>query len=114
MTLPARRGGRFEWFAGTKEDAAALRREGRTPSDARDRVVQPNFPSGGYAISLHGDMVVGQHSDPFCETSMLFMAMYYVMSEVAPSFLLLYVLRDLPKKPSTNVRRATESTPLVT
>jgi len=63
---------------------------------------------------LHGDMVVGQHSDPFCETSMLFMAMYYVMSEVAPSFLLLYVLRDLPKKPSTNVRRATESTPLVT
>jgi len=63
---------------------------------------------------LHGDMVVGQHSEPFCETSILFMTMYYVMSEVTPSFLLLYVLRDLPKKASTGMRRATESTPLVT
>ena len=51
-------GGQFEWFNGTKDEAAALRLQGRTPSDVPGRVQRPEFPSGGYAIALHGNMVV--------------------------------------------------------
>ena len=43
-------GGRFEYFRGTKGEAAALAAEGRTPP--------PDFPGPGYAIALHGNMVV--------------------------------------------------------
>ncbi len=49
-------GGRFEYFAGTKAEAAELQAEGRTPPE--DRVVRPDLPGPGYAIALHGDMVV--------------------------------------------------------
>ncbi len=49
-------GGQFEWFRGTKAEAAALADQGETPP--RNRVVQPDFPAAGYAIALHGDMVV--------------------------------------------------------
>ena len=57
VTDPARvPGGRFEYFLGTKHEAAALAAEGRTPPP--DRVVAPEFTGPGYAIALHGDMVV--------------------------------------------------------
>ncbi len=49
-------GGEFEYFLGTKADAAALAANSDTPP--RDRVVAPTFPGPGYAIALHGDMVV--------------------------------------------------------
>lgn len=49
-------GGEFEYFHGTKAEAAALAAAGSTPP--RDRVVTPDFPGAGYAIALHGDMVV--------------------------------------------------------
>lgn len=49
-------GGRFEYFLGTRTDAAALRERGETPP--ADRVVAPDFAGPGYAIALHGDMVV--------------------------------------------------------
>ena len=49
-------GGRFEYFMGTKAEAAVLAAQGRTPP--RDRVVAPEFPGPGYAIALHGNMVV--------------------------------------------------------
>ena len=49
-------GGEFEYFVGTKDEAAALAAEGRTPP--RDRVVAPEFGGAGYAIALHGNMVV--------------------------------------------------------
>jgi len=49
-------GGQFEWFHGTKAEAAELSAAGKTPP--RDRVRQPDFPAAGYAIALHGDMVV--------------------------------------------------------
>lgn len=52
-TLP---GGRFEYFIGTKADVAALAARGERPPS--DRVVAPHFPGPGYAIALHGDMVV--------------------------------------------------------
>lgn len=49
-------GGRFEYFLGTKHEAAALAAEGRTPPV--ERTVAPEFPAPGYAIALHGNMVV--------------------------------------------------------
>ena len=50
------RGGQFEYFLGTKYEAAALAEENRRPPI--DRVVAPEFPGPGYAIALHGNMVV--------------------------------------------------------
>ena len=49
-------GGRFEYFMGTKAEAAELKARGETPPP--DRVVAPDFPGPGSAIALHGDMVV--------------------------------------------------------
>ena len=49
-------GGRFEYFLGTKHEAAALAKANRTPSP--ERIVAPEFGGAGYAIALHGDMVV--------------------------------------------------------
>ncbi len=49
-------GGRFEYFAGTKHEVAALAARGERPP--ADRVVAPHFPGPGHAIALHGDMVV--------------------------------------------------------
>lgn len=49
-------GGRFEYFVGTKHEAAELSAQGLTPP--AERTVAPNFPGPGYAIALHGDMVV--------------------------------------------------------
>ncbi|WP_420442890.1 hypothetical protein [Candidatus Poriferisodalis sp.] len=49
-------GGRFEWFRGTKHEAAELADAGQhVPAD---RTVAPDFPGPGYAVALHGDMVV--------------------------------------------------------
>lgn len=49
-------GGRFEYFLGTKHEAAELAAHDQTPPP--DRCVAPEFPGAGYAIALHGDMVV--------------------------------------------------------
>ena len=49
-------GGNFEYFVGTKHEMAELARRGETPP--RDRVEAPDFPGPGYAIALHGDMIV--------------------------------------------------------
>ena len=49
-------GGQFEYFVGTKHEVAELAKSGKTPP--RDRVEAPEFPGPGYAIALHGDMIV--------------------------------------------------------
>jgi hypothetical protein len=49
-------GGRFEYFLGTKAEAAAMRMRGETPPP--DRIVAPSFHGPGWVIALHGDMVV--------------------------------------------------------
>ncbi|WP_070105349.1 hypothetical protein [Ilumatobacter coccineus] len=51
-------GGRFEYFLGTKAEAAAMRARGETPP--AERIVAPEFPGPGpgSVIALHGDMVV--------------------------------------------------------
>ena len=49
-------GGRFEYFVGTKDEAAELRASGTTPSS--DRVVAPDLPGPGWVVALHGNMVV--------------------------------------------------------
>lgn len=53
-------GGRFEYFLGTKHEAAELAARGETPPP--ERTVAPEFPGAGYAIALHGDMVVHRAS----------------------------------------------------
>lgn len=49
-------GGEFEYFVGTKDEMAELAAVGKTPP--RDRVEAPHFAGPGYAIALHGNMVV--------------------------------------------------------
>ena len=49
-------GGEFEYFLGTKDEMAALRRAGDGPP--ADRVVAPRLPGPGYAILQQGNMVV--------------------------------------------------------
>ena len=49
-------GGRFEYFLGTKQEAAALAAEGCTPPP--DRIVAPDFGGSGCAVALQGDMIV--------------------------------------------------------
>ena len=49
-------GGRFEYFWGTKHEAAELAAAGRTPEPQRR--VAPDFGGPGWIIALHGDMVV--------------------------------------------------------
>ena len=57
VTDPARMpGGRFEYFLGTKHEAASLASQHRIPPP--ERTVAPDFAGPGYAIALHGDMVV--------------------------------------------------------
>ena len=49
-------GGKFEYFVGTKAEMAVLAEAGMAPP--QDRVVAPHFAGPGYAIALHGNMVV--------------------------------------------------------
>ncbi len=57
VTDPTRTpGGRFEYFVGTKAEAAELKAAGERPP--ADRVVAPGLPGPGWAVALHGDMVV--------------------------------------------------------
>ena len=49
-------GGEFEYFHGTKEEMAKLAADGVSPP--RDRVVAPDLRGPGWAVALHGDMVV--------------------------------------------------------
>jgi len=57
VTDPARvAGGRFDWFRGTKHEAADLAARGETPPP--ERVVTPEFGGPGWGIALHGNMVV--------------------------------------------------------
>lgn len=49
-------GGRFEYFVGTKAEAAELQAQGQRPP--AERVVAPDLPGPGWAVALHGNMVV--------------------------------------------------------
>ena len=49
-------GGKFEYFLGTKAEAAELAARGERPPV--ERVVAPHFGGPGWAIALHGNMVV--------------------------------------------------------
>lgn len=69
-------GGRFEYFLGTKAEAQALAAAGETPPP--DRVVAPDFPTAGYAIALHGDMVVHRAGPLFSPGERISMVNGYV------------------------------------
>ena len=49
-------GGEFQYFLGTKDEVAQITSRGETLP--QDRIISPNFSGPGYAIALHGDMVV--------------------------------------------------------
>ncbi len=49
-------GGRFEYFTGTKTEAAGFKAAGVKPPE--DRVVAPELPGPGWAVAMHGNMVV--------------------------------------------------------
>jgi len=49
-------GGGFEYFLGTKIEVEEFSKKGKTPP--LERVKTPVFPDPGYAIALHGNMVV--------------------------------------------------------
>ena len=68
ITDPAKvAGGRFEYFVGTKDEAEELAARGETPPV--ERRIAPEFLGPGYAIALHGNMVVHRASelDEMCE-----------------------------------------------
>lgn len=69
-------GGRFEYFLGTKSEAAELAARGERPP--ADRVVAPEFAGPGYAIALHGDMVVHRGGPLTAEAERITMVNGYV------------------------------------
>ena len=79
-TLP---GGQFEYFVGTKTEAAELARRGERPPE--DRIVAPVFPGPGYAIALHGDMVVHRGAPLTAQAERITMVNAYVALDRARS-----------------------------
>ena len=69
-------GGQFEYFLGTKDEATTLAAEGRTPPP--DRIVAPEFPGPGYAIALHGNMVVHRGASLTAQAERITMVNAYV------------------------------------
>lgn len=50
-------GGEFQYFSGTKAEMAEMAAAGQT-APPPDRIVSPPIPGPGYAVALHGNMVV--------------------------------------------------------
>jgi hypothetical protein len=69
-------GGRFEYFVGTKAEAAALRDAGEKPPV--DRVVAPGLPGPGWAVAMHGNMVVHRGGPLTAEAERITMVNGYV------------------------------------
>ncbi len=72
-------GGQFEYFLGTKDEAAELQAAGRTPPP--DRVRAPAFPGPGAAVALHGDMVVHRGAALTAPAERITMVNGYVTAE---------------------------------
>lgn len=69
-------GGQFEYFVGTKDEAADYAVQGERPP--ADRVVAPDFPGPGYAIAMHGDMVVHRGAPLTAQAERITMVNAYV------------------------------------
>ena len=74
-------GGRFEYFLGTKHEAADLAAQDRTPPP--ERTAAPGFAGSGYAIALHGDMVVHRAAPLMKLTERIAMVNGYVALDTA-------------------------------
>ena len=72
-------GGRFEYFLGTKADAEAMRSAGTRPDG--DRVVAPDLPGPGWAVALHGNMVVHRGGPLTAQAERITMVNGYVASD---------------------------------
>jgi len=69
-------GGQFEYFQGTKHEAAELAAVGEVPP--LERRVAPEVPGPGYAVILHGDMVVHRAAPITAECERITMVNAYV------------------------------------
>lgn len=69
-------GGQFEYFQGTKHEAADLAATGDVPPP--ERRVAPDVPGPGYAIVLHGDMVVHRAAPVTAECERITMVNAYM------------------------------------
>ena len=69
-------GGRFEYFLGTKGEVEAMAEQGLTPPP--ERVVAPSFGGPGYAIALHGNMVVHRGAPLTAQAERITMVNAYV------------------------------------
>lgn len=74
-------GGRFEYFTGTKAEAAELKAAGATPPP--DRVVAPGLPGPGWAVALHGNMVVHRGGPLTAKAERITMVNGYVALDTA-------------------------------
>ncbi len=74
-------GGEFEYFLGTKAEMAELAKHGRQPP--RERVVQASFDGPGYAIALHGNMVVHRGAPLHTPAERISMVNGYVSTNTA-------------------------------
>ena len=74
-------GGKFEYFEGTKHEMAELASRGETPP--RDRVEVPFFPGPGYAIALHGNMIVHRGASLNKPTERITMVNGYISTDTS-------------------------------
>lgn len=74
-------GGRFEYFTGTKTEMATLAETGETPPV--ERRVAPEFAGPGYAIALHGNMVVHRAGELFEMCERISMVNGYVAADTS-------------------------------
>ena len=74
-------GGQFEYFVGTKHEAAALAEAGEQPPV--DRRVAPVFGGPGWIIALHGDMVVHRAAPLEAPAERITMVNGYVATDVS-------------------------------
>ena len=72
-------GGKFEYFLGTKDEAKALAANGETPPV--ERRVAPDFSGPGYAIALHGNMVVHRAGEMHALSERISMVNGYVSTD---------------------------------
>jgi len=89
-------GGRFEFFTGTKDEAAVLKQEGFSLPE--DRIVQVEYPGPGWAVVQQGNMVVHRASP------------LNTLSE-RTSFLVSYVAADIDLPEATVIRNYTTMDP---
>jgi hypothetical protein len=74
-------GGDFEYFVGTKDEVAELAAQGERPPE--DRCVSVEWPGPGFAVALHGNMVVHRGGPLHESGERISMVNGYIASDVS-------------------------------